>query len=424
MANNPALLKMPLATDGDKATIPETSGATTGEFSQQYGFQQINALPLQAGGIAPRREDFNGAFYLLSGIAFMAQKGFPFRYDAAQDYYTGCVVVDPSDNEQYVCISDMTAGTVSPHSDTGTYWHKVANVESYFRQPKTAYSYNDVRLAYGMKQPYFLQCTSGGTSKAGDITIPASPSIGSTISDGTVTWTIRKFASTSDIPNVSSFITKVQTPAFNTRAEITTSGTWTAPVTGWYKITLKGGGGGGQGGVVKTSSTKYLCAGGGGGEGGTTIAYQYMTTGTSCSIVIGAGGAGGTAQSGSSPSLTGHEGSNGGSTTITIGSTSYVATGGNGAAGSGGMGGTGTINGASGGCRNVITGDNDAATFSARGGFGGGVGGATAHINSSTDNATQGGGGGGGVARIDTTPYANKGGDGGNGYVWLEYWAN
>lgn len=345
MANNPTLLKMPLATDGEKAAIPETTGSTTGKFSQQYGFQAINALPLQAGGVAPKREDFNGAFNLLGGVAFYAQKGWVFEYDSTQDYYKGCIVIDPSDGNKYECIADMSAGTVAPHSDSfNTYW-KDAN-----------------------------------------------------------------------------FLIKQITPAYNKRDEITTSGTYTAPVTGWYKITLKGGGGGGQGGVVKTSSTKYLCAGGGGGEGGTTIAYQYMTKGTSCSVAVGAGGAGGTAQSASSPNLLGHEGSDGGSTTITIGATSYVATGGKGAAGSGGMGGTGTINGAAGGGRNVISGDTDVATFSARGGSGGGVGGATTHTNSSTTVATQGGGGGGGVARTDTTPYANTGGAGGDGYVWFEYW--
>lgn len=411
MANNPILLKMPLATDGDKATIPETSGATTGEFSQQYGFQQINALPLQAGGIAPRREDFNGAFYLLSGIAFMAQKGFPFRYDATQDYYTGCVVVDPSDNERYLCIADMTAGTVAPHSDTGTYWHKVANVESYFRQPKTTYSYNDVRLAYGMKQPYFLQCTSGGTSKAGDITIPASPSIGSTISDGTVTWAIRKFASTSDIPNVSSFITKVQTPAFNTRAEITTSGTWTAPVTGWYKITAKGGGGGGQGG--RRNSTTAQIAGAGGGEGGTTIEYKYITAGSVCSITIGAGGNGGTG----STSGTAGTGTDGGDTIVTVGGNTYTAYGGH---AGGGLGGEGTINGNPGGQRTAWVGTY--SNMTCVGGPGGGNGGGITYASSAGKAGVKGGGGGGGAISTSGTAYA--GGPGGNGYVWFEYWAN
>ena len=125
MANNPTLLKMPLAADGEKATIPETTGSTTGEFSQQYGFQAINALPLQAGGIAPKREDFNGVFNLLGGVAYYAQKGWTFHYDAAQDYYIGCLVIDPADGNRYECIADMPAGTVAPHADSDNdYWRR------------------------------------------------------------------------------------------------------------------------------------------------------------------------------------------------------------------------------------------------------------------------------------------------------------
>lgn len=125
MANNPTLLKMPLAADGEKATIPETTGSTTGEFSQQYGFQAINALPLQAGGIAPKREDMNGVFNLLGGVAYYAQKGWTFKYDSTQAYFAGCVVIDPADGKRYECIADVAAGGTAPNEDTsGTYWKR------------------------------------------------------------------------------------------------------------------------------------------------------------------------------------------------------------------------------------------------------------------------------------------------------------
>jgi microcystin-dependent protein len=122
---NPELLIMPLARDGEKNTLPETTGATTGEFSQQYGFQQINSTPLTAGGKAPDRKDMNGVFNLLGGINFFAQKGWTFHYDSTQDYYLGCVVIDPADGKRYECIADMPAGTVAPHEDTdGDYWRR------------------------------------------------------------------------------------------------------------------------------------------------------------------------------------------------------------------------------------------------------------------------------------------------------------
>lgn len=124
MANNPTLLTMPIAKNGQKNTIPATQAAAgDGLLSQSTGFPPETALPLGAGGKAPTREDFNGAFNLLSDIAFYAQKGWTFQYDATQDYFKGCLVIDPSDGLRYECINDMVAGTVSPHEDTDNdYW--------------------------------------------------------------------------------------------------------------------------------------------------------------------------------------------------------------------------------------------------------------------------------------------------------------
>ena len=124
MATNPTLLTMPIAENGQKNTIPATQAAAgDGLLSQSTGFPPETALPLGAGGKAPTREDFNGAFNLLSDIAFYAQKGWTFQYDATQDYFKGCLVIDPSDGLRYECINDMDAGTVSPHEDTNNdYW--------------------------------------------------------------------------------------------------------------------------------------------------------------------------------------------------------------------------------------------------------------------------------------------------------------
>ena len=337
MANNPTLLKMPLAADGEKATIPETTGSTTGEFSQQYGFQAINALPLQAGGIAPKREDFNGAFNLLGGVAFYAQKGWVFAYDTTQDYYKGCIVIDPADGNKYECIADMAAGTIAPHSDSSnTYW-KDAN-----------------------------------------------------------------------------FLIKQITPAYNHRDEITTSGTYTAPVTGWYKITLKGGGGGGQGANVDAGN--FVRGGSGGGEGGVTIAYKFMDAGETALITIGAGGAGSKTIASANNATAGGDG---GTTTVTINNDTYTATGGHGGYLTGGDGGTGTINGAAGTNRVIYSSNMFAYTEGYTGGTGGGNGGV-----SIAETATQGGGGrGGAINTTFTNPYIDAA-DGGDGYAWFEYWAD
>lgn len=118
---NPTLLKTPIASGGDKNTIPETTGSTTGLLSQEKGWQQINSLPINAGGIAPSRLDFNGVFNLLSNILFYAQKGWQWEFDETQDYFAGCTVKDTVDGKTYVCIADVNASTTHPSSDT-THW--------------------------------------------------------------------------------------------------------------------------------------------------------------------------------------------------------------------------------------------------------------------------------------------------------------
>lgn len=329
MTANPTLLSMPLAQNGQKNVIPETQATPgNGLFSQSTGFPAETSLPLGAGGVAPSRADFNGMANLLGGVAFYAQKGFTFNYDATQDYYAGCIVIDPSDGLRYECIADMTAGTKAPHDDTTNIY-----------------------------------------------------------------WTIFK-----------SGLDREQIPAFNHRDVITTSGTYTAPVDGWYKTTVKGGGGGGAGGQRVSS---VFTTGGGGGEGGTTIAYKYMAGGATAAVVIGAGGTGGTTG--------GNAGANGGDSSVTIDGNTVTAGGGQGGAKqSGGAGGTGTIIGCAGGIGIHGTNGNN-------GGSGGGNGGGVFdYMTEVVTPATNGGGGNGGAV---SASMLNAGSDGGDGYVWFEYFA-
>lgn len=327
---NPTLLSRLLCADADKNTIPDTDAGTAGVFSQQYGWQAINSLPLSAGGKAVQRQDFNGVFNLLGGIAFYAQKGYTWQWDSSQDYFVGCIVIDPNDSKRYECISDVTANATSPSADT-------------------------------------------------------------------THWTEFKSGLEAD-----------QIPAVNKRDVITTSGTYTAPVTGWYKITAKGGGGGGAGG---TYINDHACGGGGGGEGGTTIAYVSMTAGETATVVIGAGGNG---------AIGGNNGSDGGDTSVTYDGNTYIGGGGKGGkygsptaeASQAGMGGVGTINGCAGGSATRTDVIN-------AGGSGGGAGGAVALVSTTQTAGTQGGGGAGGFG--DGTPRA--GSAGGDGYVWFEYFA-
>ena len=186
------------------------------------------------------------------------------------------------------------------------------------------------------------------------------------------------------------------------RDVITPSGTYTAPITGLYKITVKGGGGGGGGGYY-TSSVCY--GGAGGGEGGTTIAYEKMTVGDTAAIVIGAGGAGGAAQGGT--------GTNGGNSTVTVNSSTYTGGGGYAGGNGNGTGGSGTIMGMPGG--SILKAAIPNSLGAQVGSCGGGQNGGSPYVI-----ATYGGGGAGGLGQTGSS--SGAGSAGGNGYVWFEYY--
>jgi hypothetical protein len=328
MATNPTLLTQPIAANGAKNVIPNTT-STVGAMSQDQGFPAETALPLGAGGVAPTREDFNGAFNLLSGIAFMAQKGWVFLFDENQDYFAGCTVRDPLDGKIYEAINDVSASSTHPSVDSVNWKQSV---------------------------------------------------------------------------DMSAYTTTVNSPMFNKHDVITTSGTYTAPVTGWYKITVKGGGGGGSGSANTGNGNG---GGAGGGEGGTTIAYERMNVGDTATVVIGAGGTGGDAS--------GTGGTDGGDSSVTIGGNTYTAGGGkkSNRRTKAGNGGAGTIRGFGGSVGGTI-GTESYGT----GGTGGGAGGGVALLDAVGVDGINGGGGAGGTGYQSTN---HIGGNGGNGYAWFEY---
>lgn len=181
-----------------------------------------------------------------------------------------------------------------------------------------------------------------------------------------------------------------------------TSGSYTAPRTGVYRITIKGGGGGGGGAQTTTARS-----GGGGGEGAINIFYEKLTKNASYTYAIGAGGAAG-ASSATLSDVT--NGNSGGDSTITINGTTYKALG-----GSGGLHSQTTARGGLGGGISSTTGYGIPGANGTSGGSvgwrtqGGGNRGAIL-----SEPAIYGGGGGGAVSSNDAT-------DGANGFICIEY---
>lgn len=203
--------------------------------------------------------------------------------------------------------------------------------------------------------------------------------------------------------------------------EITSSGNLNIPagVSGGT-LTMVGGGGGG-------SSLTGGAGGGGGGAGEVVVSMPIaVTPSTAYAVTIGAGGPGAPAGAGSAA------GTNGGDTSIVIGSHTFYARGGVGAASSGHGGAGGGTNGGSGGVAGSGAGPGVSGAFGAIespvhfGGCGGGGGGSASPSNGGSGAAAGGfnsgaaggtgasaqGGGGGGAATM-----WGLGGAGGNGGV-------
>ena len=123
MSNYPEhMLTSALAAEGDKTIPPATSQeAGTGRFSQNKGWTEVNSMPLAEGGIPPKRQDFNGAFYLLSQFILWFQQGGVMNYSAELDYEPNNEVF--AGNVKYRCLKANGKSTkvVAPGSDPA-YW--------------------------------------------------------------------------------------------------------------------------------------------------------------------------------------------------------------------------------------------------------------------------------------------------------------
>lgn len=149
MSNYPQfLLASAFAADGDK-TIPPADSQTagTGRFSQAKGWTDVNSKPIGEGGIPPRREDINGAFYLLSQLLVFYQQGGIMQYTTTLDYEPGNEVF--SAGVKYRCLVANGPGTakgvVNPSAD------------------KTVWSNQDLPSVLAGQITPFYNCKLGGS---------------------------------------------------------------------------------------------------------------------------------------------------------------------------------------------------------------------------------------------------------------------
>lgn len=104
----PLAIQTPIAVNGDK-NIPSQSASGTDTSSINLGFLPITSEPLDDGGVAPERIDFNGMFYLSTDQRVFLQNGGVITYDSTVankigGYPKGAILgyVDANDNYSFV----------------------------------------------------------------------------------------------------------------------------------------------------------------------------------------------------------------------------------------------------------------------------------------------------------------------------------
>lgn len=122
--NEPTQWSHALGSKADVRQLPDDTSATTGLASLQKLFQMINQIPLDVGGVAPGRLDFNALFKLLGDSIFYAMNGGLASYNRAYDYPPNRVVV--YGNELYKCIraNGPSASVVVPGTNDAV-WQKI-----------------------------------------------------------------------------------------------------------------------------------------------------------------------------------------------------------------------------------------------------------------------------------------------------------
>jgi hypothetical protein len=116
----PTKWSVPLGSGADVQDLPDDD-LKYASFSKI--FPQITQVPLSAGGVAPRRIDFNSLFKLLADNIYFYQNGGVFEYSDTADYEKGAIV--RYNDNIYLCIQDNSALNTHNPEDMD-YWLRVA----------------------------------------------------------------------------------------------------------------------------------------------------------------------------------------------------------------------------------------------------------------------------------------------------------
>lgn len=161
-----------LGASADVNTLPATTPVGSGRASTSGLFPQITQKPLDEGGLAPERADFNALFKYLGDYIYYVMQGGVFSYLNSYSYAAGNLVT--YSGAVYECIAANGPGNVHAPTDTA-YWRKLATLQDI----PPAVTVNDGQLTINVNgnQVATFTANQAGNSTA-NITVPAAPTVG------------------------------------------------------------------------------------------------------------------------------------------------------------------------------------------------------------------------------------------------------
>ena len=113
-----------LGASADVNALPATTPSGSGRASTSGLFPPVTQLPLDQGGIAPERGDFNALFKYLGEYLFYLMQGGMFSYSTDYDYTAGNFVLH--EGSLYLCIASNGPGSVIKYPTDAAYWRRLA----------------------------------------------------------------------------------------------------------------------------------------------------------------------------------------------------------------------------------------------------------------------------------------------------------
>jgi hypothetical protein len=113
-----------LGSTADVNAIPATTPSGSGRASFSGLFPPVTQLPLDQGGIAPERGDFNALFKYLGEYIYYAMQGGVYTYVTTYNYTAGNFVLH--EGSLYLCIAANGPGSVIKYPTDTAYWRRLA----------------------------------------------------------------------------------------------------------------------------------------------------------------------------------------------------------------------------------------------------------------------------------------------------------